>query len=149
VTDSAVRDRREGAAFETRPAPWTVAIPSLPILLGLAVGVWELASGVTPVPGLLVLWAGLIAAWLRESSHVRIRDGRLSMRWFGLTDRFVALDARTDVRPARTLGFALGPVTVLRLRDARGAVLDLPLDRWADEAELRAIIATQTRSARG
>jgi hypothetical protein len=149
VTDPTTWQRLGDPSFEVRPASWTATIPMLPFLLGLAIGVWELASGAMPVPGLLVLWVGLVAAWLRESSHVRIGDGRLSMRWFGLTDRVVALDARTDVRTARTLGFALGPVNVLRLRDARGVVLDLPLDRWAHEPELRAIIAAETRSPGG
>lgn len=149
MTDRVTDPRARDVPFEVGPAAWTAAIPALPIILGLGVGVWELVSATSPVPGLLVLWTGLIAAWLRESSHVRIRDGRLSMRWFGLTERVVALDPSTDARPARTLGLALGPVNVLRLRDRHGAALDLPLDRWAHETELQAVIAARTRSLGG
>ncbi|HEX5467116.1 MAG TPA: hypothetical protein VFW92_10635 [Candidatus Limnocylindrales bacterium] len=57
------------------------------------------------------------------------------------------LPATFETRPARSLSFGLGAVNVLRLRDWREAVVDLPLDRWARERELRAIIAAAARQA--
>src|SRR5574340_1730835 len=77
------------AQFQVGPAPWTAAIPGLPIALGGAIAIYELAFSLRPVAGIVLLTAGLGIYWLRQSSRVRIADGRLSMRWFSPTDQVV------------------------------------------------------------
>ena len=131
--------------FQVGPAPWTAAIPGLPIALGGAIAIYELAFSLRPVAGLVLLTAGLGIYSLRQSSRVRIADGRLSMRWFSPTDQVVDLDRLVEARPTRTMSFGLGAVNVLRLRDRWGGLVDLPLDRWAREKELREIIAAAAR----
>lgn len=135
------------ATFEVGLAPWTFVLPGLPIALGAAVAIWELGFAQRPLAGLLLLAAGLVVFWLRAFSRVRIADGHLHLRWLWPVDQRVDLERLVEARPARSLSFGLGAVNVLRLRDWRGDVVDLPLDRWAHEPELRAIIAAAARQA--
>ncbi|MGH2468222.1 MAG: hypothetical protein ACRDGL_10930 [Candidatus Limnocylindrales bacterium] len=133
--------------FQFGPAPWTLALPGLPIALGGAIAVWEVVFDQRPLGGAVLLLAGLIIFWMRECSRVRIVDGRLAMRWFWPAEQSVDLDRLIEAKPARIMTLGQGALNVLRLRDHWGAVVDLPLDRWAREAELRSIIAAAAQYA--
>jgi hypothetical protein len=119
-----------------RAAPWTLALPALPVALSLAVASLELSGHSAPLGAVALLGFGLFAFWMRELSAVRLDGRRLAVRWYGLTERSVDLSRLVSREPARTLTPWFGATRCLRLRDADGRQVDLPLGWWTDEPAL-------------
>jgi hypothetical protein len=120
----------------SRPAPWTLAVPAMPVALAVAVGSLEIAAHSAPLGAAALLAFGLFAYWMRELSAVRLDAGRLAVRWYGVNERWVDLSRLVSREPARTMTPWFGAARCLRLRDADGRQVDLPLGWWTDEAVL-------------